>query len=97
MVSEKAFQAQVIALCRLNGLHYFHPYDSRKSVPGYPDLTIVGPGGVVWAELKAQAGKATAAQTDWAEALTEAGCEWHLWRPSDLRAIAERLRGLRTP
>jgi hypothetical protein len=35
-MSEKAFQAKVLQLARLNGWAWYHPYDSRRSNPGFP-------------------------------------------------------------
>jgi hypothetical protein len=27
-------------LCKLLGVRYYHPYDSRRTVPGFPDLVL---------------------------------------------------------
>lgn len=81
-VSEKEFQAAVVNLARRNGWRCFHCHDSRKSEAGFPDLVLVRDR-VVWAELKAEAGRLSAAQLAWVEALRAAGTEVHVWRPTD--------------
>jgi hypothetical protein len=78
-------------LCAQLGLKWFHVHDSRRSPSGWPDLVIARHhvhghpwGAVVFRELKAQAGKVTPAQEAWLEALTWAGLDAGVWRPSDL-------------
>lgn len=84
-IKEKQFQAWVTQAAKLLGWKYFHPYDSRKSVPGYPDLTLVHAkqGRVIFAELKKQDGRVTKAQQEWLTDLQAAGQEAYVWRPSD--------------
>lgn len=50
---------------------------------GYPDLTIVGPGGVLWREIKRADETATAEQLEWLARLVGAGCDAAIWRPVD--------------
>lgn len=50
---------------------------------GYPDLTIVGPGGVLWREIKRADETVTAEQSAWLARLVEAGCDAAIWRPVD--------------
>lgn len=65
---------------------------------GYPDLTIVGPGGVIWREIKRAGETVTREQLAWLAWLADAGCDAAIWRPVDwpdritreLRAIARR-------
>lgn len=90
-VSEAAFQAQVIEYAKGRGWQVYHPYDSRKSQAGYPDLTLWRER-LVFAELKAETGETTAAQEKCIEELRAAGQEVYLWRPSDMAAIVEVLR-----
>jgi hypothetical protein len=52
---------------------------------GFPDLTMVRDGRLVFAELKRELSYPDADQQAWLEALREAGQEVHVWRPSDLR------------
>lgn len=83
-ITEKEFQAQVLQLARLAGWRFYHTHDSRRSTPGFPNLVMVRPPVIVFAELKTQAGKVRPEQRDWFDAL--GGCETagtRLWRPSD--------------
>lgn len=94
-ISEKAFQALVEQAARATGWYVFHPYDSRRSEPGYPDLTIVSPTRkrTVWIELKTSKGKMSPAQKDWAWALEQAGNEVYCLRPADWPLIERILTG----
>lgn len=81
---EKTFQQQVINLARQLGWRVYHPYDSRRSVPGYPDLTLVSTEhGVIWAELKTEKGRLSSAQREWLDHLTASGQTAVIWRPRD--------------
>jgi len=92
-ITEKAFQAQIVELAKLyNWLHY-HIYNPRNSPAGWPDLTLVRPPSVIFAELKTDTGRVTPAQRTWLEALDACpGVECHLWRPGDWDAIVSRLK-----
>ena len=50
---------------------------------GWPDLTIVGRGRVIFAELKAERGRTSDEQKDWLAWLCDAGATATVWRPSD--------------
>jgi hypothetical protein len=50
---------------------------------GFPDLVLVGPGGVLWRELKNATNGLDADQRLWRDALIAAGANWALWRPKD--------------
>lgn len=71
-------------LCRRLGVRWFHPYDSRRSQPGWPDLTLVGVAGICFRELKTEHGELRPEQREWADVLRAAGQDWSVWRPSDL-------------
>lgn len=81
-MTEKQLQQAIVDCARLLGWLVFHPYDSRKSEPGFPDLVMVRDR-VVYAELKRAGGSTTPAQQKWIHALREAGEEVHVWRPVD--------------
>jgi hypothetical protein len=78
------------------GVRYYHPYDSRRCVPGFPDLMLVGTQGSAFRELKSQSGTLSPHQREWGYALRAAGLDWDIWRPSDLTSgrIAEELAAL---
>ena len=89
-LSERDFQRQVVELAELQGWRVYHTYDSRRSNPGFPDLALVRPPRVIFAELKRERGRVTAAQREWAQALRAClGVEYYLWRPSDWDEIVE--------
>lgn len=90
-ISEKAWQAQVLQIAHLHGWFSYHPYDSRRSNPGFPDLTLVRDTRLVFAELKTQKGRIRPEQRDWHDRLARTGVETYLWRPSDLRRVVECL------
>jgi hypothetical protein len=73
-------------LCKVLGVMYFHPYDSRRSVPGFPDLLLVGTDGFAFRELKSDNGAMRPEQRQWRDALRAAGADWGLWRPEDLES-----------
>ena len=83
LVTEKQLQDCVIGLARTLGYLAHHEYDSRRSEPGYPDVTIVGYGLFMMPELKTQLGRVRLAQRKWIAALHEAGIDAPVWRPSD--------------
>lgn len=93
-LSEKAFQARVLALAKANGWDAYHTHDSRRSAPGYPDLVIAKPGRMLVAELKVGRNKTTAAQERWL-ALYESipGVRVFRWRPEDWETIVKELTG----
>ena len=64
-VKEANFQATVIELAELHGWRVYHTHDSRRSQPGFPDLTLVRRYRLIFAELKREGGKLTAEQTAW--------------------------------
>lgn len=78
--SEASFQRRAIRLALDCGWKVYHPYDSRKSAEGYPDLTLARNGARWHWELKTMTGKLTAKQRAWGEAL---GDSWRCLRPSD--------------
>ena len=62
------------------GWDAYHPWLSTHSASGYPDLTLVRPPRLVFAELKSERGKTTDAQDRWLERLARCNAEAYLWR-----------------
>lgn len=91
--TEKSFMAAVSQLAALGGWLCYHPWDSRRSVKGYPDLTLVRPPDVLFVELKRSGrSRLTREQRHWLAQLAQCpGVEAHVWRPGDWTAIAARL------
>jgi hypothetical protein len=87
-IPEKHFMQQVRGLAKVLGYMEFHPYDSRKSTPGWPDCTFVHPvtGRLLFRELKTEKGRLTPPQKAWLEALRTAGQDADVWRPCDLES-----------
>ena len=54
--TEKDFQGHVLAAADEFGWDYYHTGDSRRSQPGFPDLTLVKDGRIIFAELKREKG-----------------------------------------
>ena len=92
MTTEREFMQTLKELATLNGWRYYHTYDSRRSDAGMPDIVMVRPPRVIFAELKSQKGRVTPAQGEWLDALADCpGVETHLWRPSDWEEIVTLL------
>jgi hypothetical protein len=90
--SEKEFQSAVIDLAERHGWRTFHVYDSRRSEAGFPDLTLVRRGVLVFIELKAERGQPSAEQKAWlADLELVAGVTVRLWRPSDWNEVVTLL------
>ena len=92
--NEKAFQAHVLQLARAKGWMVYHPFDSRRSTPGYPDLTLVHPrhGDVLWIELKMPKGRISKAQRQWLDALQlRPNHRVHVFRPDDWKDLVAAL------
>lgn len=83
---EAPLQAYVRRECRCRSLLHYHTYRSRRSEPGFPDSVIVGPRGVLFRELKSDAGRAEPEQLVWLQRLREAGADAGIWTPQDRRS-----------
>ena len=84
--SESEFQSYVMALARQLGfVKIYHTHDSRRSVPGFPDLVMVNPRmrRTLFVELKAQGGRVSPDQVEWLDSLRASGQFAEVWRPSD--------------
>lgn len=64
---------------------------------GWPDLVLVGRGGVLFRELKSASGALSSEQKGWVAALAAAGADIGVWRPADLTSgrIATELKTIR--
>jgi VRR-NUC domain len=92
---EAELQAQVIELATMLGWLHYHPYDSRRSVAGFPDLVLVHEqtGALIFAELKRDGQRPTPDQARWLAALSRRHSAY-VWRPADLRSgrVARQLQ-----
>jgi hypothetical protein len=108
-MSEAELLSNVIALAehlKWRAVH-FRPGMNRRGVwatamsgsqaAGWPDLTLCRDR-LIAVELKADKGRLTPAQSDWAAALVNAGVEYHCWRPADwLDGTIERVLRITHP
>lgn len=90
-LSERDFMAQVIDYARLMGWLIFHPFDSRHSEAGFPDLICLRGPRIVAIELKAVRGRVTSDQARWLDAFVAASVETHVFRPSQWDEVVECL------
>lgn len=75
-MKEAEFAARIEQTMAYLGLRWHHEVDSRKSKAGFPDYCIVGPGGILFLEIKADKGKATPQQEAWIADLGQAAPYW---------------------
>lgn len=96
-MSEAQFQRRVIRMAKRNGWLVFHP--KRARLPngvwvtafigdaGFPDLVLVRPPQVIFAELKGSSGTVSPQQERWLNALRGCPVEVYVWRPEELDFI----------
>ena len=91
--TEKAFMAQVLEAARLFGWEAYHPWLSKFSPRGFPDLVLCRPPRLIFAELKTETGKVTGPQQRWLDLIGSCpAVAVYLWRPDDLDTIVGILR-----
>ena len=81
-MTEKELSQNVVDAARSFGWMVYRTWRSIHSEAGYPDLTMVKPPRVLFAELKRQGQRATMAQIEWLESL--GACpqvETYTWYP----------------
>ena len=99
---EASLLSVVIRFARLRGWLVTHSRPGRtahgwrtpiQGDPGYPDLTLIRNGRLVFAELKSDTGKVRQEQRVWLSCLVEApGVECYVWRPGDWPEIEDIMR-----
>lgn len=84
-MSEAALMEHIRILCFDLRLPAFHVYDARRCWgPGFPDLVIVGPSGILYREVKDRTNSIRPEQRKWGSDITRGGGNWAVWRPVDL-------------
>ena len=87
-MTEAELQEQVRLMCGQLGLFHYHPHDSRRSEPGWPDSVIIRPGRLMFRGLKSASGRLTSEQTAFRYLIDAHPApwrvDWQLWRPADL-------------
>lgn len=96
-MTEAQFQDTVVAMCKLLGVAWYHPFFSRRSAAGWPDLALCGSRAFILRELKTDKGRLTRDQQEWGSRLRGAGQDWDVWRPGDLQSgrIQRELEAIR--
>lgn len=93
-MTEKAWQAQVVALGRQLGGYVYHPHLSRWSERGWPDLSILLER-ALWVECKDDHGQLTEKQVEVIQRMRACGLEVHVLRPwHGLQRVADILQGI---
>lgn len=92
-ITEAQFQRLVEELAQWWAWRTFHDNDSRKNDRGLPDLIMVRPPRLIFAELKVGRGRMRTDQHRWARDLMRChgNVEYHLWKPGDWFAILQSL------
>ena len=85
-MTEEQFQDTVVAMCKMLGVAWYHPFFSRRSAAGWPDLALCGKKGFLLRELKTEKGRLTRDQQEWGSMLRNVGLSWDVWRPGDLES-----------
>ena len=93
LMDEAAWQKRITDLCDVLAIKWWHDTDSRRNKSGLPDLILVG-NRVLFAELKVRRNRPTAEQTEWINALRNAGQEAVVWWPEQWPSVEKRLRDL---
>lgn len=94
-ITEKQFESRVKDLAKMFGWKYYHPFLSKWSERGWPDITLLRDGRLIIAELKTdkRSSKLSPAQARWLWELRKVlGIEVYIWRPRHTERIAEVLR-----
>ena len=91
-IAEKDLMSQIRDLAKIYHWKLYHPFLSKWSEKGFPDITLVRPPRIIFTELKRDEAKLTSSQQEWAELLKACpGVEYYCWRPSDFDEIVKAL------
>ena len=90
--TESQFQARLVAAARKIGYLHYHPHSSKRSEPGFPDLTLCKRR-LIFIECKTATGKLSPDQARWIIHLLGAGQEVYLARPEHYERIICLLAG----
>lgn len=88
MHETREFQPAVIELAERLGWRIYHVSNVKrhlrsKTSLGFPDLVMVRPPRILFAELKSETGKLTEQQEYWLRDLKDCHLEVYVWRPED--------------
>ena len=83
-MSERDLDSHIRKLTDLYHWRRYHTFRADRSPAGFPDLCLVRPPHLIFAELKREEGKPTPLQIEWLDDLARAGQHVFLWMPRDL-------------
>ncbi|HEX4661883.1 MAG TPA: hypothetical protein VH307_31190 [Streptosporangiaceae bacterium] len=84
-MTETELNTHIKVMIAQRQLFGYHVRNSIGSAAGWPDWVILGPGGILFRELKSESGMLSPEQGSIAVKLQAVGQNWDIWRPSDLR------------
>jgi hypothetical protein len=91
--TEKGFLQAIRDLARILAWTEYHTYSSMHSSRGFPDLVLIRPPCIIFAEVKTEKGRVTITQQEWIDMLKRCpGVEVYIWRPEHWSEIVERLK-----
>ena len=82
-MTEAQLTSLVVDACTTLRLQRYHTHRSDRSPAGWPDEVLLGPGGVLFRELKRHGKNPTRAQQAWLDGLAGHGLDVAVWRPED--------------
>lgn len=92
-ITEKQFESQIRDLAKIFRWKFYHPFLSKWSERGWPDITLLRDRRLILAELKSEKGKLSVHQARWLWALRKVpGIEVYIWRPRHIEKIKEVLK-----
>lgn len=92
--TEAEFQQRITDLARACGWTCFHVLGAgaRGMTPGWPDLVLIRPPRLIFAELKTAKGTLSLAQKSTLDGLERCAMDVRVWRPSDWPEIEHTLK-----
>jgi|SRR5215471_14963342 len=92
-ITHQQLQSWVVNAATMLNWRWYHTWISIHSAYGFPDLVLVRPPRLIFAEIKTEDDDVTEAQDLWLTDLAKCpGTETYLWRPADLDRIGEILK-----
>lgn len=94
-ITEVDFQKQITEIAKLFGWRFYHPFLSKWSERGWPDIIFLRDRRMIVVELKTdkRSSKLTVEQAQWLWQFRKVkGIEVRIWRPRMLERIAKYLR-----
>lgn len=91
--SEAQYSDRIVQWAKINGWLVYHTFYSGRSQQGFPDLTLVRWGRLVFIEVKSETGRLSASQQQWIALLDSVeGISAVVARPSNWEFIASLLK-----